>query len=158
MKITKLIPLLLLALGCYLAGTTVARAQINSQEELTAFVLRQDSMLFDLGFHHCDLSQFEAYISEDFEFYHDKNGLTNTKAAFIESIRKGICGSGEAALQRRLLPESTQIFPLFDQGQLYGAVQIGQHHFGDKPARFSHLWIIEEDGRWRLRRVLSYDH
>jgi hypothetical protein len=49
----------------------------------------------------------------------------------------------------------------------YGAIQIGTHRFyaiqQGKPDRltetgqFTHVWK-EENGQWRLARVLSYDH
>jgi hypothetical protein len=49
----------------------------------------------------------------------------------------------------------------------YGAIQIGTHTFyavqKDKPDRltetglFTHVWQ-EENGQWKLARVLSYDH
>ncbi|MEQ8523163.1 hypothetical protein [Gracilimonas sp.] len=54
-----------------------------------------------------------------------------------------------------------------DNGELYGAIQRGEHEFyilepGKEMyktgfARFTHLWLLE-DGEWILKRVLSYDH
>ena len=47
--------------------------------------------------------------------------------------------------------------------QGYGAIQIGRHVFakkgepGSEVARFVHLWK-QENGVWRLARVLSFDH
>ena len=62
-----------------------------------------------------------------------------------------------------------EVFPLCtdNKQKLYGAIQNGIHDFyqqekGEKArktntAKFTHLWIIE-DGDWKLKRVLSYDH
>ena len=47
--------------------------------------------------------------------------------------------------------------------QGYGAIQIGRHVFaragepGSEAAKFVHLWKRDGD-RWRLARVLSFDH
>ena len=53
---------------------------------------------------------------------------------------------------------------MFDDGKLYGAIQMGEHGFApkgqqldSKPARFVHLWLLD-NGQWRIARVLSYDH
>jgi hypothetical protein len=56
---------------------------------------------------------------------------------------------------------------MYNNGELYGALQIGKHFFStnenmtyeksDNYALFSHLWIIEKN-EWKLKRVLSYNH
>ena len=158
MKTTRIIPLLIALLGCSVFCIGSSYAQISSQEELDAHILRQDSLLFTIGFNQCDISKFEALLSEDFEFYHDRMGPTLSKEDFINSVRKGLCGSGESEMQRTLIPESVRVYAMVDKGELYGALQTGQHHFGEGPAQFSHLWVLEEDGQWRIRRVLSFDH
>lgn len=60
-----------------------------------------------------------------------------------------------------------RVYQLKNNGQIYGAVQSGTHQFYIKePAKapyltsrgkFTHLWMFEE-GQWKLKRVLSYDH
>ncbi len=52
-------------------------------------------------------------------------------------------------------------------GTVYAVLQIGKHQFfaneeGKEEyftsvADFSHLWILE-NGKWKLKRVLSYNH
>ena len=69
--------------------------------------------------------------------------------------------------RRELVDESLEVFPLRDNGVLYGAIQRGIHRFfateeGEPEretsvARFTHLWLLV-DGEWKLKRVLSFDH
>ena len=65
------------------------------------------------------------------------------------------------------MPGSLEVYPLYNNGQLYGAIQHGVHTFeflnhqgeyqkGDI-AKFTHVWVLE-DGTWKVRRELSYDH
>ncbi|MCU0438497.1 MAG: hypothetical protein MUC49_11325 [Raineya sp.] len=65
-------------------------AQVDKESNLFKTIRIQDSLLFDIGFNTCNIKQFENLVSESFEFYHDKAGITNTKAAFIASIRDGL--------------------------------------------------------------------
>ena len=119
-----------------------------------------------VGFNTCDITQFENLISDDFEFYHDRSGITSSKAAFIVSMRDGLCKMDYKA-RRELVENSLEVFPLENNGVLYGAIQTGNHRFyaleKDKPeylssvARFTHVWLLE-DGLWKLSRGLSYDH
>lgn len=125
----------------------------------------KDSLLFSLVFNTCDTAQLRDLISDDFEFYHDRGGITDSRERFLAGI-PGMCQMNYKA-RRELAVESLQVFPLYDNGVLYGAVQTGMHRFYGKEegkpeyltstALFTHLWIIE-GGDWKLKRVLSYDH
>jgi hypothetical protein len=137
-----------------------------AQPILFQTIAKNDSLLFQVGFNTCDVTQFETLISEDFEFYHDKSGITETKAGFVKGIREGLCTSPYHP-SRQLVPGSMEVYPLYAGDVLYGAIQTGRHRFYEQPdgqpkqfrsiARFTHLWILE-DGVWRLKRGLSYDH
>lgn len=141
-------------------------SQVDPSLDLFKTLKTQDSLLFNVGFNTCDISQFENLISDDFEFYHDKSGITATKADFISGIRDGLCKMDYKA-RRELVENSLEIYPLENKGVLYGAIQMGNHCFyaveKDKPdkltsvARFTHVWLLE-DGNWKLSRGLSYDH
>lgn len=155
------LPLLFcLALPLLLAG------QPESPPELFHVLRAKDSLLFDIGFNTCDIGQFQALVSEDLEFYHDQSGITASKADFIAGTENGLCKLPYKA-RRELVPGSLQVFPMSNDGQLYGAIQTGTHRFYAKypdeeevltsTAKFTHLWLLEE-GEWRLSRVLSYDH
>lgn len=141
-------------------------SQVDPSSTLFRTLQTRDSLLFNIGFNTCDISQFENLISNDFEFYHDKSGITATKADFIAGIRDGLCKMSYKA-RRELVENSLEVYPLENQGVLYGAIQMGNHCFYEvvpgKPdkltsvARFTHVWLLE-DGSWKLGRGLSYDH
>ena len=143
-------------------------AQNNKDSELFNILKANDSLMFDIGFNTCDFSQFEYLIADDLEFYHDKSGVINTKSEFINVMKSGICNPSNTFIARReLIKGSLEIFPLYNNGVIYGAIQTGDHRFfeknGDQPekagsiAKFTHLWILENN-LWKLKRVLSYDH
>ena len=60
-------------------------AQHPTSEPLYQVLRTQDSLLFDIGFNHCDVKQFELLIADDFEFYHDQSGITPSKLAFCKN-------------------------------------------------------------------------
>ena len=151
---------------------------VFSQEEknsaLYKTIISKDSLLFHIGFNTCDVSQFENLLSDNFEFYHDKDSISN-KSVFVQTLKKGLCGSiGTFQARRYLIPNSTEIYPLYKKGILYGAMQMGIHQFYEKwadknasisnakehfgsTARFTHVWLLE-NGIWKLKRSFSYDH
>lgn len=168
MKINKsFFQLKLFLVGILLFQFHIGFSQEEKNSKLYKTIMSRDSLLFNVGFNTCDVSQFENLLSNNFEFYHDKDSIQD-KALFLKNIRKGLCGSTKTYQARRDLVEgSTEIYPLAKNGVLYGALQIGIHQFfepvpGQKDkfgstARFTHLWILE-NGVWKLRRSLSYDH
>ncbi|WP_306354276.1 nuclear transport factor 2 family protein [Flavobacterium sp. '19STA2R22 D10 B1'] len=144
------------------------QAQEKSSSELYKTIIAKDSLLFTIGFNTCDISQFENLVSSEFKFYHDKGGITPTKADFLISIKKSICNpTNNYKIRRQLIKGTTQVYPLFKDDVLYGAIQMGEHSFyktekGKKEtegstAKFTHVWILE-NGTWKLSNVLSYDH
>lgn len=99
--------------------------------------------------------------------YDDKSGVQESKEAFIKVMQNGICNPNNTTKSRReLVDGSLAVFPLKNNGQLYGALQNGTHKFFETTngkeitgsvAKFSHLWILE-NGQWFLKRVISFDH
>lgn len=153
---------------CWLLISVQAKAQVSETSELFLTLKTNDSLVFNVGFNQCDASQFEKLIAEDFEFYHDKSGVLQSKEEFMEGITNGLCSTlNQTKSRRELVAGSLEVFPLYKSGELYGAIQKGEHKFFEsvngKPeskgsiAKFSHVWIIEEQG-WKIKRVLSYDH
>ncbi|WKL46222.1 nuclear transport factor 2 family protein [Flavobacterium pectinovorum] len=149
-------------------------SQEDNNSALYKTIMSKDSLLFNVGFNTCDISQFENLFTDDFEFYHDKDSISD-KALFLKNLKKGLCGSiGTYQARRYLVPNSTEIYPLYKKGVLYGAMQMGIHQFYEKSvgkneslanakenfgstARFTHVWLLQ-NGVWKLRRSFSYDH
>jgi hypothetical protein len=147
-------------------ATCNAFAQAVSQSSLFKALKEQDSLLFNVGYNHCDIKQFDSLLSEDFEFYHDEAGIMDNKASFIAGVRDGLCKLPYKA-KRLLVSGSLEVFPLRKKDSLYGVVQTGRHRFYaierdgrehlTSTARFTSLWLLQ-NGRWKLSRCLSYDH
>lgn len=144
----------------------VCNAQVETSSELYKTLKKNDSLIFDSAFNECKTSDLTALIAEDIEFYHDTGGIDIGKEPFLESVKQGICGNPAVRPYRELIKGSLQVFPLKNNGTLYGAIQKGDHNFYLKEngktrptvtAKFTHLWILENK-KWTLKRVLSYDH
>ena len=143
-----------------------ASAQVGQTDVLFQALKTTDSLLFNIGFNTCDLTQFDTLISDDFEFYHDEAGFTASKTDFIQDIRKNICEAGQKPV-RRLIDGSLEVHAMRTGGVLYGAIQSGRHEFYvlesdgteryTSTARFTHVWLLQDDV-WKLSRAYSYDH
>ena len=138
-------------------------AQEAKNSELYNTILSKDSLLFQVGFNTCDISQFEHLLSTDLQFFHDKDGISD-RAKFLKDLKNGLCANPEIRQVKRILvDDKTEIFPMYKNGTLYGAVQNGEHLFYEggenEPgiAKFSHMWILE-NGDWKLRTSFSFDH
>ena len=146
--------------------TSAAKAQVSENSALFKTVMALDSQLFAEGFNQCRLERFEKLAAPDLEFFHDKGGRQN-RAEFLQASRTNICGNPNSRPVRTLVPGSTQVFILENNGALYGAIQQGVHRFhtqGQDPAKqgytdakFSHVWILNQ-GVWQLKTALSFDH
>lgn len=151
--------------GCFFLLSLFGQAQEARSSALYQLLQQRDHLVFDVGFNACHLLPYDSIISDDVEFYHDKGGIEMGKATFIASVKNNICGGGYK-MKRSLVDSTLQVFPLFHKKILYGAIQQGQHDFyvlenqvwrKSGSALFIHLWLLE-DGIWKLKRVLSYDH
>ncbi len=69
----------------------VVTAQVEKSSDLYQTIKEKDSLLFNLGFNDCDITQFRNLVSENFEFYHDQGGITKSKSEFIQGIENGLC-------------------------------------------------------------------
>ncbi|MEM9361828.1 MAG: nuclear transport factor 2 family protein [Bacteroidota bacterium] len=154
----------------FMTFVSVGFSQTPSNSELYLTLKKKDSLLFNAAFNSCEIEVLNLLFAEDFEFYHDKVGITDGKHAFIDQISKGCNswkGKGPQPAKRILVPGSLEVYPLQNNGTLYGAIQHGIHSFefldenktyqkGDI-AKFTHVWILKEN-EWKLKRELSYNH
>lgn len=144
----------------------MAKTQVNKDSDLFRQLKNQDSTFFERGFNLCDVEYLKNHISDDLKFYHDQGGFQD-RNAFFENVQKYICSDAEKKPIRRVDTNSLEVFPLHNNGKLYGAIQTGIHHFYIKEngkedvwtstARFTHVWTLNNE-IWKLTEVLSYDH
>lgn len=149
----------------FLASFNV-QAQVSKESELFIELKILDSVFFERSFNQCDFTYLEEHIAADLKFYHDQVGVAN-RQSFFESIQQNICnGSGPKPI-RKLVDGSLSVFPLYNNGELYGAIQTGVHQFYlreegkedvfTSSAKFTTVWLLEND-TWLISEVLSYDH
>lgn len=146
-------------ISVFLLLLTAFSANAQQPDSLYQTIKRMDSLLFD-AFNKCDTAASKDFFTNDLEFYHDKGGLTRYEEN-MRSIRKRC--SGDYIVRRELVPGTLEVFPIKD----YGAIQLGNHRFYfknkgeaeqlDGEFRFVHVWK-NENGRWKIARVVSFDH
>jgi hypothetical protein len=150
---------MLAALAASAAAAPGADKTAASTDPMTRTVTSLDTALFD-AFNHCDapgeLQKHAGYLAKDLEFYHDKGGVTWTRAAYLANTKKNVCGH----FRRELFPGSVEVFPIKD----FGAIEQGRHKFCDLKtgqcfgeARFVIVWR-HLAGHWAATRILSYGH
>ncbi len=141
-------------------------AQVTHTSDLFLELKKQDSLFFERGFNTCDMVYLDQAIHTDLVFYHDQSGIQD-RATFFENTKRYLCSNPTSKPIRKLQEGSLEVFPMYANGKLYGAIQHGIHFFyireSGKPdaktgvARFTHLYLLI-DGQWKLKEVLSYDH
>lgn len=149
-----------------LVVSTIIKAQEAKTSELFLTLKKVDSTFFERGFNQCDLDFIDKGIHKDLMFYHDKSGIQDRKA-FLENTKKYICSNPNKKPIRKVIPESLEVYPMYNNGVLYGAIQSGIHEFYIREpgkedlltgiAKFTHLYLFE-DGKWLLKEVFSFDH
>ena len=167
---------ILLACGIALAAETEPqqkqaavhlRAGPKATSKLFNEIAAADQEVFAAAFDTCDADKLRPLVTDDLEFFHDKDGLSETSGEkFVADIR-GHCERIKTGVdfraRRELAADSLRVFPLNN----YGAVETGIHRFyaiaPGKPdqltetSRFLHIWK-NDGGHWKLARVVSYDH
>lgn len=150
------VPVLLFLLMLTFAPLSLVYAQAAAAPTpLFKQIQALDTQLFD-AYNKCDLATLGSFFSEDLEFYHDKSGLARGRQALLDGVKNNICGK----VTRELVRGSLEVYPIAN----YGAVEIGVHrfHHPGQPdnvgeAKFIHLWH-NQDGSWKITRVISFDH
>lgn len=158
---------------CLSAGVRGAEPPLNltpgakARPGLYEEILAADAEFFKAFFDTCDVATVRRYVTDDFEMFHDKGGRVTTSGAQFVKVTEDKCqrqADGTDFLStRKLIKETMKVYPI----DKYGAVETGTHRFyaiqKGKPdrltetAQFTQVWK-EENGQWRLARVLSYDH
>lgn len=141
-------------------------AQVAKSSALFLELKKQDSVFFERAFNRCDMEYLNKAVHKDLLFFHDQGGIQD-KATFLENTKNNICSNPNYKPIRKVDESSLEVFPLYNDGKLYGAIQSGIHTFyirepnkADTPtskAKFTHVWLLE-NGNWLLKEVLSFDH
>ncbi|MNK42273.1 D-alanyl-D-alanine carboxypeptidase precursor [compost metagenome] len=142
------------------------KSQIDKNSTLFSELKKQDSLFFERGFNNCDIAYLEKTMDENLKFYHDNGGFQDKKL-FLERTKQNICGNPNQKPIRKVIGNSLEVFPLYNNGELYGAIQTGEHQFFIREknkedvlggqAKFTSVWT-KKDGNWMMSDVLSYDH
>lgn len=142
------------------------QSQIDKNLPLFLELKKQDSLFFERGFNNCDISYLEKTMDDNLKFYHDNGGFQDKKL-FLEKTKQNICGNPNQKPIRKVIENSLEVFPLYNNGELYGAIQTGEHQFFIREigkedvlggqAKFTSVWT-KKDGNWMMSNVLSYDH
>lgn len=120
-------------------------------------IAQLDSALF-AAYNSKDLNLMKSFFTKDLEWYQDNGGLIHFEKVFanFQSIF-----NRDYDLKRTLLKATLEVHPI----EGYGAVEIGQHQFKHiengklEVGTFKFLMIWKNDqGSWKISRVVSYDH
>jgi len=151
---------------CFLFCSINSLAAQLSKDSLQSVFRKIDSIFFVRGFNACDISAIEKTLHPEFVFYHDKHG-TKSRTEFLTDFKKSICPAQGPKPIRKVDLKSLEVFPLYENDQLYAVIQNGKHAFYlrekgkadvfTSEARFTHLFLLV-DGNWLLKESLSFEH
>jgi hypothetical protein len=112
------------------------------------------------------MDYLKSAIHQDLTFYHDQAGIQN-RESFLANIKNNICSDLNKKPIRKVIEESLEVYPMYNEGVIYGAVQTGIHDFyiresnkadiKTSTAKFIHLYLLV-NGNWLLKEVISFDH
>lgn len=148
-------------ISCHIFAQPLEHTSLEQQ------IRSADSLLFEAGFNRCELDKLKPIIDQELVFYHDQSGISQGSEQFFAITRANICGNPNYKPIRKAIEGSFEIFPLYNNGELYGALHSGRHAFfiqkPDHPifktseAKFTHLWL-KRGNTWVLKQVYSFDH
>lgn len=143
---------------------------VPPQPQLTEQIRAADAELFKLFFEGpCDVPRFRGMITDDIEFYHDRGGFNVRKPDdFVGQFKErctNLLDPKSDRIRRVLVQSSLHVDPIPG----WGAMEVGDHLFYERhgatgseklveKSKFAMVWVLGADGKWRVSRVLSYDH
>ncbi len=154
--------ILILFLSISIAPTGFAQSQSEKKlaatgKELVEKIAKLDSSLF-AAYNSKNIDLMKTYFTNDLEWYQDNGGLIGFEKVF--SNFKSIFDR-DYDLKRNVIKESLEVHPI----EGYGAIEIGKHQFKHiengklEVGTFKFLMIWKNDnGTWKISRVVSYDH
>jgi hypothetical protein len=154
--------LIILFLSFSIYSTALAQSQTEKkalviEKQLFEKVAKLDSSLF-AAYNSKNLDLMKTYFTKDLEWYQDNGGLIDFEKVF-ENFNSIF--NRDYDLKRNLIKESLEVHPI----EGYGAIEIGKHRFKHiengklEIGIFKFLMIWKNDnGNWKISRVVSYDH
>jgi len=154
--------LIILCLSISICSTALAQSQTEKkitviEKQLFDKVAKLDSSLF-AAYNSKNLDLMKTYFTKDLEWYQDNGGLIDFEKVF-ENFNSIF--NRDYDLKRNLIKESLEVHPI----EGYGAIEIGKHQFKHiengklEIGTFKFLMIWKNDnGNWKISRVVSYDH
>ena len=153
---------ILVAFAFTICTSTFAQGQnerkvASTPSDLYNKIANLDSSLF-AAYNSKNLDLMKTYFTKDLEWYQDNGGLIDFEKVFsnFQSIF-----NRDYDLKRNLIKESLEVHPI----EGYGAIEIGKHQFKHiengklEIGTFKFLMIWKNDnGNWKISRVISYDH
>jgi ketosteroid isomerase-like protein len=139
------------------ASLTFAQSPSPEADQLFNAIAQMDAKMFD-SFNAHDAERVMSFFTDDVEFYHDKDGVSNFRQT-AEDFKKLFANTPD--IHRELVSGTLEVYPIKD----YGAIEIGVHRFTHKENgkeetgsfKFVHVWRKIDDS-WKLSRVISYGH
>ena len=150
----------------FISSLNLVFGQVSKNSEIFLALKNQDSVFFERSFNLCDMDYLKSAIHQDLTFYHDQAGIQN-RESFLANIKNNICSDLNKKPIRKVIEESLEVYPMYNEGVIYGAVQTGIHDFyiresnkadiKTSTAKFIHLYLLV-NGNWLLKEVISFDH
>ena len=126
-------------------------------------IKQMDSLAFD-AYNRRDIKDYSSYLASDIEFYHDQDGLIAPYDKLVDAFSILFRSDRPTHAVRRIVPNSIEVYPIDN----VGAYQTGNHKFyelnpSDSTTRFESIAKVavlwkEVNGKWKMSRVLSYNH
>jgi hypothetical protein len=149
-----------------LVFTLFTNLSAQSNDDLIKEALKSDNQFWE-AYNKCSIEGMMQFIPKDVEFYHDKGGIFKGSAALKTSFEKNLCGNKDFRLRREAIANTVKTYPMKDKDKVYGLIISGDHYFyinetgkkeyRDGLAKFTDFWMLE-NGKWKMSRILSYDH
>lgn len=142
---------------CAFTQNNEEKKAVVKETALYKKIFTLDSALF-AAYNSKNLAVMKTFFTKDLEWYQDNGGLIGFDQVFtnFQSIF-----NRDYTLTRSLIKETLEVHPI----EGYGAIEVGNHQFKHiengklETGTFKFLMIWKnENGNWKISRVISYDH
>jgi hypothetical protein len=160
----KLAKAFLTAVSIFIVTAVVPATAADKNLDWETQVRKVDEAFWN-DFNFSPSATLTAYYASDVEFYHDLGGTLMGQDA-LAKVNAGMDTTRNRG-RRMLVPGTLRVLPMRRDGEIYGALVMGEHDFFSTEAgkivkrtvrsSFTHLMLLK-DGTWKIARIYSYDH